>query len=423
MSICVGNGSSGPDPIRTRLVDLLSVGIEAVEPFALVADNVDVQGGGVSIAGSRLDLDSVGRLVVVAVGKAAEPMARAVRFRLGPTIDTGVVIGPEAVEVPDGWTSFTGGHPVPTDGSEEGGTAALDLARSLKHDDVLLVLLSGGASALMEVPIDGVSLEDIAGITEQLLVSGAPIDQINTVRRRLSLVKGGGLADAARPARVFTLVLSDVVGSPVHAIGSGPTVADPTTAGDARGVLEQYGIESVLRLRTGDSLVSRSELSVIGDGATVAYAIRNEALGLGMPAHVASVVMEGEASDVAVECLELATDGLTIFAGETTVTVTGTGRGGRNQEGALSAAISIAGQPGVVFAALGTDGVDGPTDAAGAIVDGQTTRLGEQLGLEATEYLNRNDAYTYLDAVGCLLRCGPTGTNVGDIWLVWRDAG
>lgn len=420
MSVLFEPGAFQADPSCRLLVELLPYGLEAVDPYACVLDNVSPGKAGVLVGGHEISPGSGGRLAVVAVGKASGPMAAAAAERFGDAIDVGLVVGPGDPVAPEGWRSYGGGHPAPTAGSLRAGEEVLDLATSLEEGDTLVVLLSGGASALLEAPVEGVGLEDLARITNLLLRAGATIGELNAVRRRLSRIKGGGLADACGPARVVTLVLSDVVGSPVHDIGSGPTVTDPTTIEDAREVLARYGVEPGVRLRERDYPVTNTSLSILGDGSTAAHAILHEATRRGIPARVASVAMEGEAAVVARECVAGASEGLTIWAGETTVTVTGDGRGGRNQEGALSAALALAGDTGMAFAAFGTDGVDGPTDAAGGIVGAGTVASGVALGLTAARFLERNDAYTYLGSVGSLLRCGPTGTNVGDLWLAWR---
>ena len=281
----------------------------------------------------------------------------------------------------------------------------------------------------------GVALPDLQATVDALLSCGADIKELNAVRKHLSAVKGGRLAQAADPAWLFTLILSDVVGNPLDVIASGPSVPDPTTFADALDVLDRYGLRSrvpeaiVEHLQAGQAATidetpktpyARQVVFIVGDGATAADGAAAAARQAGLPAIVATTTMAGDARTEALRCLATAGPGVTVFAGETTVNVAGRGHGGRNQEAALAAAQQLAGDPSTVFATLGTDGVDGPTEAAGAMVDGETISRGMERGLDADRYLADNDSGTYLQATGDLLVTGPTGTNVGDVWIVWR---
>jgi hydroxypyruvate reductase len=296
----------------------------------------------------------------------------------------------------------------------------------------VLVLLSGGGSALAEAPRLGVGAEDLAVVNATLLASGLPITAVNTVRRRLSLIKGGGLARAAAPAAVATLVVSDVVGSPPEAIAGGPTVADPAAPGEAAAVLRDAAITAPASLREvlaapGDLAPLDSPLVVIGDGPMAAAAAAAAAGRLGIRARVATSPLVGEARDagrsLAAGVGELAVGELVLHAGETTVRVVGRGLGGRNHELALAAGIALEGRPrGVLVASLASDGVDGPSGAAGGIGDGLTVTRGKRRSLDAVASLAANDSATYLSATGDQLRCGPTGTNVGDLAAVYRFA-
>ena len=335
------------------------------------------------------------------------------------------------------------GHPLPDARGIAGAEAALTIARNAQEHDLVLCLLSGGASALWPAPPPEITLEDLQATTDALLRAGAPIRELNTVRKHLSRLAGGQLALAAYPARILTLAVSDVVGSPPDVIGSGPTVPDPTTYPDALAVLARYGVEPPRSVRQhlergaagqipetpkpGDPIFGRASLQIVADNGTALQGAAHEAIRLGYATTVVTDRMEGEAREVGTTLAGLGCanrgPAALCFGGETTVTVRGPGRGGRNQELALSAAIALEGVPDVTLAALGTDGVDGPTDAAGAMVDGETVARGRALGLDAREHLQRNDAHSFLRATGDLVVTGPTGTNVADMVLILAGPG
>lgn len=329
-----------------------------------------------------------------------------------------------------------GGHPLLDQGSVAGAEAALEIAAEAGPDDLVVCLISGGGSAIVESPAPGIDLADLIATSRALLASGADIVEFNTVRKHLSRVKGGRLAEAAGNATLLSLVLSDVVGDPLDVIASGPTVPDPTTYQDAvrivrnRGLVEALPPAVVAHLDAGTAgTISetppvphpRSHIAVVGNGPLAAEAAATAAAERGIAAEVVTTVLTGEARVVAAELLARRGGELEIYAGETTVTIEGGGRGGRNQEAALAAAIAIAGHNDVTFLAAGTDGIDGPTPAAGAVVDGTTVVRGTTLGFDARACLADNDAFTFLEATGDLLVTGPTGTNVGDLWLLYRS--
>ncbi len=297
-----------------------------------------------------------------------------------------------------------------------------------------MCLISGGASALLSAPAEGLTLGDLQQANRALLDCGADIVETNTVRKHLSAIKGGRLAVAVEHARLVTLVLSDIVGDPLDAIASGPTIPDPTTYEDALAVVDRYGLHDHLpegvvghleRGRAGQIPETpnqphpRHEIEIVGSGVVAAEAAAAFIRSKGVRSRVVSTSHIGEARQAAVTAVRTPADAgeVLVFAGETTVTVTGSGSGGRNQEAALAAAIEIDGRP-ITFLAGGTDGVDGPTDAAGGIVDGGTIGRGRALGLDAVTSLKDNDANTYLAATGDLVVTGPTGTNVADLWFV-----
>ena len=379
----------------------------------------------------------------VVVGKAAWPMAAALDHYAEYRTMPGIVAGPaiSGHEPPRILERFSPGHPHPNRASVDAATRALHYASSLKCDESLLVLLSGGASAMLALPADGISLQNKIDATDALLRSGVAIEGLNTVRKHLSRIKGGRLA-AASP-RTLTFALSDVHGpheDDPAVIGSGPTVADATTFDAALGVIRSSGaavpsavialLERGVRgeieetVKPGDPRLSRSVFEIIGNRHTALEAALRAAQDRGYVTQVIPAATTGEARDAAQQFFSevrwLASDGprplCVLAAGETTVTVRGEGLGGRNQEFAL-AMVPMIGNSGraAAFASAGTDGVDGPTDAAGAVVDSSTLERAMRAGVDWRQALAANDAYRFFEPLGDLLRWGPTGTNVGDV--------
>ncbi|HSR14343.1 MAG TPA: DUF4147 domain-containing protein, partial [Gemmatimonadales bacterium] len=369
-----------------------------------------------------------GRVIVVGWGKAAIGMAAGAVEALGGL--PGVVATPTPGRAPPGIEVIAGEHPIPGPGSISGGHRLLEVAAAAGEGDTVLALISGGGSACSEVPAPGLSLDDLAATTEALLRSGAPITEINTVRRHLSGLKGGRLARVALPARVVTLILSDVAAGGFEDVAGGPTVPDPTTPAEALGVLADRGLLSrvpdvvAAHLRSAplpDRTGPWGPVRVVADGARAAEAARRTAADRSVPVRIITTKLTGEASEVGAKLASpgvASGPGLLIAAGETTVAVSGTGRGGRNQELALAAGIALERHERVVVAALGTDGVDGPTPAAGGIGDAGTVMRGRRAGLDARAALGNHDSHGYLEAVGDTLYTGPTGTNVGDVVVV-----
>jgi glycerate 2-kinase len=383
---------------------------------------------------------------LIAAGKAAVPMAASILAGASrrPAFAMAVSAGPAAA-VPGGVEYFAGGHPVPTAGSLAAGGRAIDIASATADDELLIVLLSGGASALLEYPADGVSLADVQAATTHLLRAGADISALNAVRKHLSRVKGGRLASACQ-GRTLALVVSDVVGDDLAVIASGPTVADPTTYADAIAVLDRFGgIDSYPRAvidaiedgrrgirpetpKAGSEGLARTTTTIVGAAADAIEGAKREAEARGYLVDVETAPVTGEARLAAEPVLARiraraagpARRICLLSGGETTVTVTGTGSGGRNQELALALAGALAGIPvATVVASVGTDGIDGPTDAAGAIADTSTISRARAAGIDDPGvYLRDNDAYAFFRAIGDLVMTGPTGTNVGDIQVV-----
>lgn len=403
----------------------------------------------VSRAGDRLELGGleqrlgrdVDRVLVLGCGKAGAAMAAAVERALGDAVADGLVVVKDGHAAPTERIRIAeAGHPVPDARGEAAARALLTLARGAGERDLVLFLISGGGSALTPAPAPPVTLAEKQQVTRALLNAGATIGELNAVRKHLSLIKGGQLARAAVPARVVSLILSDVIGDPLDVVASGPTAPDSSTFADALGVLEGRAVGDGAspavweRLRAGrrgeieetpkpgDALFARVHNTVIGNNALVADAAASRAAALGWRPQVATRALQGEARDVArrlvAQARALAPPACLIASGETTVTVRGGGTGGRCQEFALAAALAIEGDDALIVLAAGTDGTDGPTDAAGGLVDGGSRRRAARGGVDARAALDANDAHRFLTASGDLVVTGPTNTNLLDLYLV-----
>jgi hydroxypyruvate reductase len=393
---------------------------------------------------SRLKPERFNRILVVGAGKAGASMAQAAERVLGGRIAAGLI------NVKHGTGArlrrielHACGHPVPDAAGVAGAERIAALAASAGKDDLVLCLISGGASALMPAPAPPISLEEKQAVTRLLLACGANIHEINCLRKHISRIKGGQLARLAAPARVESLLLSDVIGDDLDVIGSGPTAPDASTFARAAAILEKYGIAArvpaAVRKRLaagvagdipetpkpGDPLFRRVRNTVIGSNRLALAAAARRARELGYRTLVLASEIEGETREIArmhaAIARQIAKSGepvrppaCIVTGGETTVTLRGEGLGGRNQEFVLAAAIDIAGLPKVVVFSAGTDGSDGPTDSAGAVADGDTLRRGP----EARRYLDANDSYHYFDALGDLIKTGPTNTNVMDVRIM-----
>jgi hydroxypyruvate reductase len=399
-----------------------------------------------ALADARLPASA--RVRVVGAGKASGAMAAAAEQVLGDRIVDGLVV------VKDGYRADTrrvrmveAGHPVPDARGEAAAREIRAIAAAATADDLLLVLVSGGGSALTPAPAPPITLADKRAMTRLMLAAGATINQLNAVRKHCSLLKGGQLARAAAPARVRALLLSDVIGDPLDVIASGPTAPDVSTYAEALAILDRFGLRSrvpasiVERLTHGargdipetpkpdDPVFRHVTNTVIGNNRLVVDAAADEAVRLGYGPHVLTRSLDGEARDVAARLVALAryirvgrgpvaAPACVIAAGETTVTVKGRGHGGRCQEFALAAALPLDGVEGIVALAAGTDGTDGPTDAAGGIVDGQSARRARAMGEDPRARLEDNDANPLLAALGDLVTTGPTNTNLLDLYLL-----
>ena len=392
--------------------------------------------------GSRLAHANT-RVRVLGCGKASAVMAAAAADVIGDRPADGFVVVKDGCAVPVGRVEIAeAGHPVPDERGLAASARLLELARSAGEQDLVLFLVSGGGSALTPAPEPPITLAEKQEVTRLLLASGATIGELNAVRKHLSRFKGGQLARAAWPATVLTLALSDVIGDPLDVIGSGPTAPDPTTFADACEVLARRGLAgrapiSVTRRleagrrgeleetpKPGDPLFDRVTNVVIGNNALIVDAAVAAASRLGYRPHLATRELQGEAREVArdlvVRARRLEPPACLIAGGETTVTVKGSGRGGRCQEFALAAALELQPADRMTILAAGTDGTDGPTDAAGAIVDAESLGRGAGAGADARRALEDNDAYRFLAASGDLIVSGATRTNLLDLYVVLR---
>jgi hydroxypyruvate reductase len=433
--------------LRDHARQILAGALRAADAEASVRRVLRRDGDDLVVGDLRLALRDFARVWLVGFGKASVRMARAAEEALGERVDGGLVITKVGHAVPLRRVEVVeASHPLPGPEGERAGRRILELLGGAGERDLVVCVISGGGSALLPVPAEGLTLRDKVAVTDLLLRSGANIREVNAVRKHLSAVKGGWLARAAYPARVVGLVVSDVVGNHLDAIASGPFSPDPTTYADALEVLRRYGLvdrvpaavrewlergaagELPETPKLGDPAFQRVTLVVVASVVEAVEGAREAAEQLGYRTLVLTTSLEGEAREVgrvaAVAREEAArgrpvpTPACLLLGGETTVTVRGQGRGGRNQELALAAACALDGVERVLVVSFATDGTDGPTDAAGAFADGRTVARGRELGLQAERYLEANDSYSFFDALGDLVRTGPTGTNVNDVVVV-----
>jgi hydroxypyruvate reductase len=434
---------------RALVTRVMQAALAAVEPGEAVRRALRRDGDRVTVGERSYDPRSYDRVIVVGAGKASAPMAAAVEEVLGDQVADGLVV------VKHGHTDPTrtvrlreASHPIPDESCVDGTGELVSLLETTGPRDLVVVVLSGGGSALMLLPAEGISLADMQQTTDLLLRGGATINELNTIRKHLEQAKGGGLARLAAPSDVLALVLSDVVGNPLDVIASGPTVPDTSTFADSCAIVDRFGIWDRLpasvarRLRDGrdgkipdtpkpgDPLFERVQTVVVASNELAAEAGVRWAEAEGLSALLLSTYVEGEAREVAKVVAALAREeaasdrplrrpACLILGGETTVQVRGNGVGGRNQELALAASLKIAGLDDVVIAALATDGNDGPNDATGALVDGSTVARARSRGLDPEAYLANNDAYHFFEGLGDLLITGPTNTNVNDLLFVF----
>ena len=433
---------------RAHAHDIFAAGLRAADPRQCIRRVLALDGDVLHICETPYFLDRISRLLVIGAGKATPAMAAAVEEILGDHISAGAINTKYDHSLPLARIATTEcSHPVPDQAGVAGTESILSLLTDLDEETLVICLFSGGGSALLPAPADGLTLADKQATTQHLLSCGATIDEVNAVRKHLSGVKGGLLARSAQPATLVTLALSDVIGDPLDTIASGPTHPDSTTFADCLEIVDRYDLRQRLptavqqRLeagirgdlpdtpKTGDPCFSRTATHVIGNNALSIAAAHDKAIELGYTPLVLSTRIQGEARDVAAVLVAIGQEVCTsdrpiprpaciICGGETTVTLRGEGKGGRNQELALAAALHLDGWDGITLLSGGTDGTDGPTDAAGAIVDSHTLSRAHQVDLNAADFLARNDSYRFFQALDDLLITGATNTNVMDLQIV-----
>jgi hydroxypyruvate reductase len=436
-----------PGPQVEAVERVVRAALAAADPRAAVRRSLVLRENTLEAAGQSIALADWRRIRVVGAGKAAQAMAHGLLDVLGERLGDGLLVTKHidtADPLPDRLRVLAGGHPLPTDSSVTAAQSVLDFLSAARSDDLVFCLISGGGSALLVSPRPPVTLDDLQSLTRLLLACGADIGEINTLRKHLDQVKGGGLARAAAPARLVTLILSDVIGSPLDVIASGPTVADPSTYADALAVLEKYRITDQVPSRIldilcrgqsgelpetpkpGDPLLSDAANLLVASNPQAAAAALEQAAHEGFHPLLLTTYLQGEAAQaggvLAAILRQIDATGqplerpaCIVAGGETTVTLRGQGLGGRNQELALGAVAGLAGLPDVALLSLGTDGEDGPTQAAGALVSGQTLARARAQGLDPLAFLHANDSYHFFEALGDLVITGPTGTNVNDL--------
>ena len=428
---------------------ILVSALKAVDPKEAILNALSLEGDILSFNGESIDLSKISRIFVVGGGKAGGLMTRAIESILGNKIEGGIVNvikGTERSVKVNKVELWGASHPIPCNEGEKGIDRMLDMTNGLTPRDLVITLISGGGSALMPYPASGISLSDLQETTNLLLRAGSNINELNAVRKHLSGFKGGQFARHVAPAKILTLILSDVIGDPLDTIASGPTAPDDSTFVQARNVLDKYALLDKLpgnvleRINAGlnglvpetpkrdDPIFDGIHNLVIANNSKAAQAAMSTAEGLGYNPMILSTFIEGEARQVGLmfagiaqeeqsSGLPLPKPAAIIIGGETTVTVNGEGKGGRNQEVALGAIHKMKGLN-AVLATLGTDGIDGPTDASGALVDGKSLERAMELGLDPDSFLKENDAYNFFDGLNDLIFTGPTGTNVNDLSVI-----
>jgi glycerate-2-kinase len=445
----IGNGETQLDrKARQLALKSLEAALNAADPRQIIKAKVTVTDTTVKVDNYSFDLRKFKNIYVIGGGKASGSMAEALEQVLDGSITKGLVNVPHGTKNKTKIIKLHGAsHPVPDVAGVEGTRKMLEIAEEAEEDDLIICLISGGGSSLMPLPRGGISLADKKMITDALLKSGATINEINTVRKHISDFKGGWLAKKAYPATILNLILSDVMGDPLDFIASGPTVPDSTTFSDAIQVLKKNDlwteapspIKKVLSdgdkglipetPKAGDEAFRKAHNVVIGNNLFASQAVCSCLKNEGLNTLLLTSTLEGEARHVGTVLASISREPSVsgnpvhkpagfVAGGETTVTVRGKGKGGRNQEIALASALKLEGLGGVVVASLSTDGIDGPTDAAGAIADGKTLDRAKKMGLDGRKYLTDNDSYHFFSRLGDLVFTGPTGTNVNDVSVI-----
>jgi hydroxypyruvate reductase len=438
-------------PHGNRVTRILAAALDSVEPSAAVRRHMRRDGSWLIVGNPERSyyLPDFRRVLVIGFGKASLPMMHASNNIFGDFITKSIIILKDHAKHTASFTSLVASHPVPDESNLRAGQRILDLLHATAADDLILFLISGGGSALLSAPSASIQLDDLQMLTRSLLSCGASIQEINTIRKHLSRVKGGQLARLAYPAHVIALIISDVIGDSLDVIASGPTVPDPTTYNDALSVLRTYNLVAqtpsaiIQHLQSGvrgqiaetpikdDPIFNRVQNFIIGNNLQAAQAAVDKAKSEGFNTLLQTISLDGESQlvgkmlatrlrNTVVTGNPVRRPGFIIAGGETTVTLSQPcGLGGRNQELALSAVRGLAGLQEVALISLATDGNDGPTDAAGAVVTGETLERAKQSGFSPEDFLARHDAYNFFDPLGDLLKPGLTHTNVNDLTLLF----
>ncbi len=433
------------DPRQTA-TEIFLAGVESVKPENLIKQFVSIEQHNLQIENFQFDLSTIANIYIVGVGKASAAMAQTIESILGSRITEGHIITKYEHSVQLQFIGITeAGHPVPDENGIKGTEIIMSIAKKAEKDDLLICLISGGGSALLTDIPEGCSLNDLKKLNNILLKSGAAIFEMNCIRKHLSKVKGGLLAKTAYPSRVLSLILSDVIGDPLDVIASGPTAHDPSTYADAISIINKYNIKNEIpiqiyqlledgvnnkrqeTLKESDEALELTSNLIIGTNKLALKIAKQKAALFGYETKIITDKLEGNVMDVAKYIIDSIKNAkkenihektCLLFAGETTIKVEGEGLGGRNQHLALLIAKLLKEEPGITFLSAGTDGTDGPTDAAGAVVDSFTSQTASDLQLNMEHYINNCDSYHFFQEVGGLVKTGPTQTNVMDLMVV-----
>jgi glycerate 2-kinase len=433
------------DPRQTA-TEIFLAGLEGVKPENLIKQFVSIEQHNLQIENFQFDLSTIANIYIVGVGKASAAMAQTIESILGSRITEGHIITKYEHAAPLQFIGITeAGHPVPDENGIKGTEIIMSIAKKAEKNDLLICLISGGGSALLTDIPEGCSLDDLKDLNNILLKSGAAIFEMNCIRKHVSKVKGGLLAKTAYPSRVLSLILSDVIGDPIDVIASGPTVHDPSTYADAISIINKYNIKNEIpiqiyqlledgvnnkrqeTLKESDEALELTSNLIIGTNKLALKIAKQKAALFGYETKIITDKLEGNIMDVAKYIMDsikntkkenIHEKTCLLFAGETTIKVEGEGLGGRNQHLALLISKLLKDEPGITFLSAGTDGTDGPTDAAGAVVDSFTSQTASNLQLNMNQYIYNCDSYHFFQEVGGLVKTGPTQTNVMDLMVV-----
>lgn len=433
---------------RQHAIDIFQAGLQAVAPGVAIKTFCQLDEETLTVSGCHYNLNRFEQIFVLGAGKAGASMAKAIEEILGERVSKGLItVKYDHLEELKKIRIQQAGHPVPDQNGLDGARKIYQLAKSATEKTLVICLISGGGSALMPLPRAGITLEDKQETTRALLACGATIHEINTIRKHLSAIKGGGLSKAVYPATLITLILSDVVGDDLDSIASGPCVPDPSSFADCQAILVKYSIEddipgTVLQYiesglagnvsetpKAGENFFNKTQNVIVASNFNALLKAKEKATELGYNTLLLSSMIEGETRMVAANHIAIAQEiqahsqplqppACLLSGGETTVKLKGTGKGGRSQEFTLAAAIKMAGMKNITVLCAGTDGSDGPTDAAGALADGTTVERAKAAELDPQQYLENNDSYNFFDRLGDLYKTGPTNTNVMDLRII-----